>query len=50
MVDAEGNADAQTVRRQSREPGTSVRGGYEVRLFLRDDSTTMTAPVPDSLR
>ena len=48
VVDAESGADRLVVRRQSREAGTSVRGGYEVRLFTKDDSTAV-APAPDAL-
>lgn len=46
VVDAEGSTDRLIVRRQSREAGTSVRGGYEVRLFTRNDSTS--APPPET--
>jgi len=39
VMDADGDADRQAVRRQGREPGTSVRGGYEVRLYVKEDTT-----------
>lgn len=32
-------ADGMTVLRQSREPGTRVRGGYEIRLFVTEDDS-----------
>lgn len=43
VMDAEGSADPQRVRRQGREPGTSVRGGYEVRLYVKEDTTSAYA-------
>lgn len=47
VMDAEGNADPQVVRRQGREPGTSVRGGYEVRLYVKEDTTQAAEPLPE---
>ncbi len=50
VVDASGpGAEAQVVVRQSREAGTQVRGGFEVRLFVTADTTTVRAPEPDQL-
>jgi len=47
VMDAQGNADPQVVRRQGREPGTSVRGGYEVRLYVKEDTTQAAEPLPE---
>lgn len=45
VVDARGpDAESQLVKRQSREPGTRVRGGFEVRLFVTADTTTVAPP------
>ena len=33
------SAPADTVARQSREPGTRVRAGFEIRLYLKSDTT-----------
>ena len=35
----EQDADEMTVLRQSREPGTRVRGGYEIRLFVTEEAS-----------
>lgn len=40
-----GDVEGMPVMRQSRAPGTRVRGGFEVRLYLTADTTT-----PDSTR
>ncbi len=41
-----GNVDGLPVMRQSRAPGTRVRGGFEVRLYLTADTTSVLAPTP----
>jgi len=45
VVDASGpDAEQRIVMRQSREAGTQVRGGFEVRLFVTADTTTAFVP------
>lgn len=41
-----GNVDGLPVMRQSRAPGTRVRGGFEVRLYLTADTTSVPTPAP----
>lgn len=44
VVDAKGmDGESMLVVRQSREPGTSVRGGYEVRLFVTEQVEDLPA-------
>ena len=38
------SAPADTVARQSREPGTRVRAGFEIRLYLKSDTTNQESP------